>query len=235
MKRYLFVLFLLTLLTSCEDEIMPSQHTVSILIDRTDPEGYAPSGEFILRALPKVHLADGLELSITNIGDTHYNERQSFLLEKGETGWLANEDKRRKQYKFLKKQFADSLTAFNARDYQYIRSDIFRSLAKELNRLGRKKGKRALWLFSDLKEHSFFSVYNPKDVYRLAKDPEKVAREFESSIPLVENLSGVTLVIIYKPTLDDTELFSQLVRLYRTILEPKGGIIKIGIQNQIRL
>lgn len=238
MKRFFYVItFLLVqlFLMSCNDGITPEEYTISILIDRTDPDGYLPSEEFILGALPKIDLTDGLELSVTNIGDTHYNDRQSFLLEKGETGWMANEDQRRKQFKLLKKQFAGALSKFNSQEYDYDRSDIFRSLAKELDRLSIQKGNREIWLFSDLKEHSFFSVYKPSDLYRLSKYPQKVVTEFNASTGLPQDLSGITLVIIYQPTIEDAELFSSLVRLYRKILEPKGVTIKVGIQNQKRL
>ncbi|MCF6319233.1 MAG: hypothetical protein L3J83_08155 [Proteobacteria bacterium] len=232
----LFVSVLSILILGCEAPIEPTQHIVSVAIDQTEGNAFKQSGDFILNDLKTTPLSDGIELSLIPISDTRYNSKQSFVLNTGATGWMANDDSRRNERKYLFKRFKDSLSVLNSSETILERSDIFRVVTAELNALASKTGQRKLFVFSDLKEHSsVFSVYSPKQLRLLYRNPKAVVSIFESSVALADDLSDIIVVIVYKPTLEDEALFSGLVLLYKMILESRGAIVSVGYHNTITI
>lgn len=234
MKKFIQYVVIGILLTGCEEEIPQQEHSISVLIDRTDVNGYKPTSEEVLRLVkPKID-ADGLELSLLSISDIYYNPKHTFVLSKAVTGWLANEDKRRKKIKRFYKQFSDTLTVNNQKNYGYGHSEVYKTLITELNHLSEKEGIKKVLLFSDLQEHSFFSVYNKQHLRLLRNHPKKVLTLFKQAMP-VDEVKDVELHILYQPTKADAELFSQMLSVYRNLLKPKGVKIKVGFHNRISL
>jgi len=228
------VLFLFII--GCEDASEPTTHSISVAIDHTEANRFRLPSGFILDPLRKTNVADGIELSLIPIADTRYHAKQSFVLDKGATGWMANEHQRRNERRLLFQRFEDSLAVLNANSNELQRSDIFRVIASELNTLATKTGKRQLIISSDLKEHSsMFSVYDVTQLQILHDNPEQVVKTFESSVNLVDDLSGISIRIVYEPTLEDEELFSQLIILYQSILEPRGAELSVGHHNTINI
>ena len=232
--KYLIMIFILIL--GCDGNIESIQNSLSVAIDQTEGNSYRLSSDFILNELKTIGLQDGIELSLIAISDTRYTIKQRFLLEQGETGWLANEDLRRKQRKLLFKRFKDSLVAFNSNTKILDRSEVFRVVVTELNRLALNTGNRKLIISSDLKEHSsIFSVYNPNGLRLLLNKPKEVVSIFESSVSLMSDLSGITIQLIHKPSLQEAELYSKLVSLYTIILESRGATVVVGYHNTITI
>ena len=183
------------------------------------------------------HHADGLELYLTYIAETRYGQQYHFSLKQGTAGLLSNEDQRRRKRKALLKAFADTLRVSNDAHLELKRSEIYLSIANALNRLSHNENninKCRIILLSDLKQHSsWFSVYRPKDLTLLKNNPEAVVELFESQSDIPNDLSGITLHIIYKPTVEDDAVFTALVNIYRKLLEPKGMQIHVGHAHQI--
>jgi len=228
-------LFLLVTI-GCEDTTEPTTHIISVAIDQTGAIGFQLRSELVLGTLHKTDWNDGIELSLIPITDIRYHSKQSFVLEKGATGWMANENERRNQRRHLFQRFEDSLAMLNANSKELQRSDIFRVVVKELNVLAVKTGKRQLIISSDLKEHNgMFSVYAVTQLQILYDNPREVVRTFESSVNLANDLSGISIHIVYLPTLQDEELFSRLVAVYKSILEPRGATITVGQHNTISI
>lgn len=227
MKQIIILCITLTLLHACEEVPTPINNTLSVIVDRTE-ETQEVTSSYLLKFLEPQNIYDGIEISLLNISDTKYNDRQSFEIGQGKTGMLSNEDQRRKRIRLLKKQFDKQLKASNQKTYDYQRSDIFRVFAKELNRLSKLDGNRSLVLISDLKEHSpVFSVYG-KGKQQLFNHLDDVKKVFESSINIEDNLQGITIYIMYQPNVSDAELFSQLITLYKSIVESRGATVIVG-------
>lgn len=233
--KTIILLFAVTFFIGCTDSEQLQTRTFSFLIDRTEDAVAPPTADYLLKRLPNHSPDDALELCYSIIGDTPYARSQCFVLGKGATGILANEDSRRKENRLLYKQFSDSLTMQNRKEYTFERSDIFRTVVTELEKLSAKEGNRELWLFSDLQEYSFFSVYDPHSQSLLFKHPEKVVDLFKEEMDLEADYSDITIRIIHRPSVEEAKLFSQMVLLYRSILEPEGVRIQVGIDNQINI
>ncbi len=238
MKQFPIVLasLLSILVLGCGSDAQPTTHNLSMVVDKTEGSQVTHSAYFALKTLKKTPLYDGMNLRLTTISDTRYNQTQRFVMDTGATGWLANDHQRRTARRVLLKHFKDSLDVLNNRQQSYTRSEVFRLVVSELNVLASATGNRKLVLISDLKENSsFFSVYTPNQLRLLNRNLEGATSLFEANASLVEDLSGITVEIIYQPTLKDDALFARLVLLYQSILEPRGAIVRVGNQNTINL
>lgn len=234
MKKHIIILLTGMLLTGCEEAIPPQEHHTVVLIDRTEIDGYKPSATELIQQIKPQSTEAGVRITLRSISDITYNSKQTFELPKATLGWMGNEDQRRKNIKKFYKQFGDSIETSNQKEHRFSRSEIYRSLIEELNQLAKVSGTKKVLLFSDLKEHSFFSVYNKQHLDLLEKHPKKVQKLFEQAIP-VDDLKGIELHILYQPTLEDAHLFSQLLAIYKKILEPKGVTITVGFHHKIKL
>lgn len=236
MKFFISIICIGLLLTGCEEPVPQKVQYTTVLIDQTEKDGYQPNAKELLTQIIPNRASDGVHVTLRSISDITFNPKQTFVLSKATLGWMANEDKRRKTLKKFYKRFEDSLVTFHRETKGFQRSEIFKSVVEELNELTKVEGTKKVLLFSDLQEHSFFSVYHKHHLYLLEKHPEKVQQLFEEAIPItMNNLKDIELHILYQPTLKDAKLFSQLVTLYKNILEPKGVIITVGFHHKIQL
>jgi len=233
---YITIIGLIGLLTvNCTEPHEPQWQHLSVAIDKTEANGTMPRVDDILKRLHHCHLSDGISLTIIPISDIRYTTRQNFLLDIGETGWLANEDTRRMLRKRLFGLFKDSLEEMTSKKQDLKRSDIFRAIINEINALASKTGKRTLLVYSDLKEHSFFSVYNKRQLKELFDSPSKVKNLFESQMEISSDLSDITIIIVHVPVFEDQLLFTQMVDLYKDVLEPRGAKVIVGQSLNIKL
>ncbi len=231
MKK-IFLILLILLFTRCT-EYFPTQQHLSVIVDLTDVDSEKPSYKEVTSYLKKGHASDGLSLSLRFVSETRYAPTYQFELPIGETGLLSNEDTRRTKRKLLLKQFKDTLEGIQKK--LSPRSEIFRVVVDELNRLSTRTGNRTLLLFSNLEEHSFFSVYNKKDVQQLLSQPELVVEQFKSEVNLNDNLSGITLQIIYTPSLEEDRVFTAMIELYQSLLKPRGLVLKVITEKKVLL
>lgn len=223
------------LFTGCK-EYTPTHQHLSVIIDLTDKDNYRPTPKQVLNYIAKGHESDGLELSLRYVAETRYAPKHHFSLPQGEVGWLANEDMRRRKRKHLLGQFSDTLSTLNKVQKPLPRSEIFRLVIEEVTHLSKQKGKRTLLLYSDLKEFSpLISVYDTRQQARLLKSPQEMAAKLASGIELPHDLSGITIHILYVPSLEDDPLFTAMVAVYREVLEPLGAEIRVGIHDKITL
>jgi hypothetical protein len=103
-------------------------------------------------------------------------------------------------------------------------------VSSELKSLSKKEGTKKLVLFSDLKEHSFFSVYQKSDVAKLLCREEQILQEFLSQTELPDDLSGIALHIVYSPNLAEDQVFTAMIQLYESIFESRG--VELHISNE---
>ena len=233
MKTLFKLIVILLCCTACED-YQPQTHHLSVLVDLSDTESYMPSAKEILAFVPQQHSSDGVELTLRYVSDTRYAPSYQFKLGQGEVGFLSNEDTRRRKHKKLLRQFTDSLAVTSKRP-ENQRSEIFRLLTSELHRLSKTDGTKTIVLFSDLEEHSFFSVYNKRDFWQLLKQPERIAQRFAEATAIPKDLSGVTIHIIYTPKLEEDAVFTAMVNLYRKLLESRGAKLLVTRSQVVHL
>lgn len=230
-------LLLITLLsitfTNCTDTITPKMHYLTLAIDQTEGISFSLSHDQVLQPMQDVPLHDGIELSIIKITDFHYADKYSLITDTGETGWLANDHERLLERKKLFASFRETLTPFYSDTARTNRSDIYRVVIKEVNELAEKSGSKTLVIDSNLQEHSFFSVYNKTHLHQLFHNLEAVVKRFESAHAPHDDLTGITVIIAQSPTPEDQKLFTQLLRLYRNILEPRGATLQVGMNQKI--
>ena len=220
------VIILSVLFTGCE-EYHPTTKHLSTIIDLTEEDSYKPSTKEVLSYLEKGHSSDGIELSLRYVGETRYAEKYEFVLPTGETGWFSNEDTRRTKRRMLLQSFNDTLSSYQ-RELS-SRSEIFRLVAEEAKRLSKTGCSGSLLVYSDLKEHSsLFSVYDKRQVKQLYKSPKLLAQNFSKKVPMAKDLSGITIHILYQPKLEEDQLFTALVALYRAVFEPRGALVKVS-------
>ncbi|WP_299884362.1 hypothetical protein [uncultured Lacinutrix sp.] len=230
MKRYIlfFTLIVSICLLACED-YSPKDHNLSVIIDRSEAHSYAPISDDITTYLGDTNATDAISISLSYISDTRYASKYSFNLDKAETGWLSNEDKRRKSRRLFFKQFGDSLRYYNTQQKPLLRSAIFSVVLGAIEEASKKNSPYDILLFSDLKEHSaLFSVYDVRFKRKLLQDIDATTEALRSHIQLPKNLSGVTLHIIYKPSIEESPVFTAMVTLYKAMIESRGGKVIVG-------
>lgn len=231
MKKIL-IISLLMLLARCEEHI-PTTQALSVIVDATDGENKEVSYERIQGYLKKGHPSDGLLISLRYVSDTRYAPSYEFELPTGDVGLLSNEDTRRRKRRMLLKSFRDTLE--NTKRKLSSRSEIFRLVTEEANRLSKTGCSGSLLVYSDLKENSFFSVYNPRDREMLLKNPSDVAERFLDVEALPENLSGITVYVLHTPSLEDSEVFTAMVGVYRSLLESRGAKILVTRTKRVHI
>ena len=236
MRNVILMLLVVLVSTACQDA-HTSKRTqfLSVIIDRTGIP-VQPEASYVLKYLYQGELFDGIAISLTEITDTQYNPQWNFQLEAESSGLLSNEDQRRKRVRLLKKKFSDRLVRSNEKTYDYQRSAILNVVAKELKHLANTSEKGRILLFSDLREHSsLLSTYHSKTLLQLLRNPKVIQEYLEKQLALPKDLSGIELHLLYQPSLEEAELFSDLVKLYRLMLEPKGVKIIVGYQHTITI
>ena len=224
---------ILTIFIGCEDYEPTTTH-LSCIVDVSDKTSYKPRAKDITSYISKGHDSDGLEMTLRYVSETRYAPSYTFTLGKGEVGFLSNEDTRRRKRKRILQQFQDTLQVANHRK-EPKRSEIYRLLVSELNRLSKVEGHKTIVLFSDLEEHSFFSVYRRSDVQQLLKKSKQTGKRFTKAAKLADDLQGITLHIIYTPSLHEDKVFTAMIQLYRNLLESRGAKLSITQSRTVAL
>lgn len=232
---YFFIYSCVLLSTACQESTPPKSHHISIAIDQSETSIEIPPASFFVNKLKKTDIFDGISLSLLPIGETRFEATEQFLLEPEHRGWLSNEDERRKKRKSMIKQFSDAVEVHRNASNNLRKSDIYRVVAQELNRLAQQKGIRTLYLCSNLKENSsLISFYDTQQTQTLYQHPKVIQQLFEQAVPLTD-LSGVTLHILHTPSIEEAELFEHLVGLYKSLVESKGGVVTVGYHHRISM
>ncbi|WP_439131461.1 hypothetical protein [Polaribacter sp.] len=225
--KQLSLFILVLIMISCEDHIPTTQH-LSVIVDVTDAKHAKPKTNDVLNYLEQGSPSDGLEITLRYVSETRYAPKYQFILRESAVGWLSNEDTQRRRKKKLLQQFKDTLEHTQIKESP--RSEIFRLVCSEIKSLNKKEGAKKLVLFSDLREHSFFSVYQKYDVGKLLHQEEQVLQKFIRQAELPEDLSGIALYIVYSPKLKEDEIFTAMIKLYQSIFESRG--VELHISNE---
>jgi len=233
MKRIVIIIILI-LLTGCE-QYQPTSRQVSVIVDNTDGENGLASFEKIKSYMTKGHSSDGLLICLRYVSETRYASSYEFNLPMGATGLSSNEDSRRRKKKRLIAQFKDTLESKHTEFTHSSKSEIFRLVVDEANKISENGYSGSLLLFSDLKEHSFFSVYNKLHRKKLLENPEFVAEEFLKQVNFNDNLQGISIYILHTPRLEDDAVFTAMTEVYRIIFESRGAKLITTQTTTVRL
>lgn len=234
MKSIIFF-FSLILLISCKQDIKPTFHYVTLLVDITDIDDSIQSSA--LGSYGQVEDNDGICLSLALITDVHNNPKQTICLDSFSDGMMANTVERNHDIREYNEERTNLYDSIDSVSYKYEESHVLRSICRELEALSNQPqgGKKRLVVFSNLFENtSLFSVFDYQNK-RALSDPEQLATFFEEEYNIPDSLDGISLEIRYEPTRYTETLHDQIIDLYRHLFEPRGGSIITHHEQIIRI
>ncbi len=213
--------------------IKPKSTEISVLWDITDSTIGRPTSDEILRMyhLEGGDMWNGAEFRLSTLSNVNFNPTEVLTLQ-ARNKWLSNELERQKEIKTFKSKIsflidtpqADSLGKPNSSLYWPLFAEIKR-LAEQKEELGNLSEKRRVMVIqSDLMEHnSSMSLYDPKQLQKLASDP-KSAQSLLENIGQLPTLSGIEIYMLYRPKdALDSQRYTLISNVLKNILEEKGA------------
>lgn len=238
---FLFVGFVLLSLSSCSTNVSKSYQTTecSILIDVTS--SYMAS----LKHISSDELIKLYQLDTKTSNAGIY--RQAFLTEtflnytyqynlKGVSSFLmSNSFDREEEIKIFKEKIATSIAEIQQVKKNRPSSSVYVPICRELIRLSSSDSERKILLaYTDLKENSdYLSFFSKKSLGDLVNHPEKIENYLQREMELPKDLTGIEMFIIHEPEDNDNFIFKRLSRIYKTMIEKRGG--KVYIQANLLL
>lgn len=234
MTQFMSIVLLLLTLTSCTSKIQPSL-SLSVMDDYTDKHIPKPDIDGIQPLIKNTVDKDGsCDFRYTSITDASFNPiyDASIKVKPRFGNTLEHLSKKRKFYRTIEGFLSSKKDTLQSYPHSSILTPVLRELALLK---GSKSDTKILLLYSDLLESS--SIYNVYDTYQLRqllKDYNKVVEIITNKIEIPKNLNGLTLHIIYYPkNAQDDQLFKEMLKVWRSILEPSGLHIQLGIAKPI--
>ncbi|WP_139170921.1 hypothetical protein [Lutibacter oricola] len=175
----------------------------------------------------------GIDFRFQHIGNTDFNPVYSAKLKPA--SFLDNNLERKVTTARFYKDIDTLFKSENRRSYSYRSSSILIPLAIQLKKLQQlNTSKKILVLFSDGYEcSSLLNVYN-QDRISLLNNPEDLAQKLKKQLELPNDLSDITLYLIYHPkTTEDNRLFSCVCLLYKELFKGSGLNIRIGMEQKL--
>lgn len=231
-----FLLLTLLMLTGCTQ--LPSEQEIIrtdaiLIIDRTDPLALYPDALTVWAALQlREHPWQAVQLTITTTGDTDINP-DTVLVLPGNTG-QGSKRKRKQQLERFYTDLQHTLERFRPDTSGMKKSIIFRSLVRHLNTLSESTAERkALWVWSDLLEHSNVSFYSANTLSLLTRKPQQVISQLEAGTPL-RNCPGCQVSFIYRPSnYADNLRYMTIVQFYTDYFSSRGITVLTGEQPKL--
>lgn len=161
------------------------------------------------------------------ITETFLNFTHQFELKKASPKIMSNDFDRDEEITEFKNNLDAALSLIsqekNGRQY----SSVYVPFAREVNRMAQiTADTKILVLVSDLTENSEFLSFFAKNFQNdLQNSPEVIEEYFQKELPLVDDLSGLTIHIVHQPNELDNGVFKKLSRVYRSMLEKRGARI----------
>lgn len=89
---------------------------------------------------------------------------------------------------------------------------------------------RYLAVYSDLRENSVVSFYNPTTLDSLKKFPASIEKRLTALNPL-PNLDGITVWLVYQPTsYEDNQQYMVIAQFFKHLFEEHGATVRITNQ-----
>jgi hypothetical protein len=198
--KYIPLFIALLPCTGCATTKEPFDTDIAIVVDKTDRMTTYPTADEIISQLGlKDDPWQGVRITATYISDRDINDLTVLTLE-AENEWSGNVIVRKAKIQRFVKQVQRCLTAMQYNGTCPY-SIIYRTVARQANRLSTSKAKRKLLLvYSDLYENDVdLNFYDPKVIHRLKTTPQSIITQLEANAPL-KPLKGLQLWLIYNPT-----------------------------------
>jgi len=197
--KYIPLFIALLPCAGCATTKEPFDTDIAVIVDKTDRMTAYPTADEIVSQLGlKENPWQGVRITATYISDRDINDMAVVTLE-AESEWSGNVIVRKAKVQRFIKQLQRCLTEMHYNGTCPY-SIIYRTIARQANRLAASKAKRKLLLvYSDLYENDAdLNFYDAKVMHRLQKNPQSVITQLEASAPL-KPLKGLQLWLIYNP------------------------------------
>jgi hypothetical protein len=236
----LFIIFLMVLI-SCQTNASKNYETTecSVLIDITSSN--MPS----LKHISSEELIKLYKLDVANfdagiyrqafLTETFLNYTHQHLLNGVPSVLMNNSFDREEAIEAFKNQIGSAVDEIQHAEMNRPSSSVYVPICRELTRLSRSKSERKILLgYTDLKENSdYLSFLSEKARSDLEHSPDKIENYLQLEMPLPEDLTGITVYFIHEPSGADNFLFKRLSRVYKSMIENRGG--KVYIQANLQL
>jgi|GEM_PF-1376125 len=229
-KNYIWwLIFSATIFTSC---FSTSTNYTCALYDITDEHMADLTYEELYASIITTGgVWDGHKFTYGVISDIEYNPEVILSLP-SEVSWFGNEFKRKakiKQFAVDLKSITDSMKK-DERQY----SIIFPTIVRTVNQLAKKvsTGKKSILIFSDLMENAPGLSFHKMPIHQLNKVKanrllDKLVKHY--NIDLADNLEGIEVKFVYKArNYSDSRRFSNLVNMYRNVLEKRDATVVVA-------
>lgn len=235
MKRLTFLSILILLgatvwlLTGCTKSESSSDSRIhSYLIDVTSHEVLAPHAEEVRDRFGfEDDLYQGGTVRISVISHGIYTEAAELEVPPV-SSWLTNERDRIYEVRTFLDGIDTALAGISSEAAGRTHSEVVRRIARELEVLSARSGKRTLTIYSDLMEHrDGMSMYHQGVMHRLTTAPDRLARDLFSDTDLPD-LTGIEVRLIGPgPTRAEALRFESLAAVYADVLEDHGARVTI--------
>lgn len=219
------------LFLGCTTKNDTPQSEAIVLIDRTDPLSGYPTEEEICRMLNVTNDCYGeIKLTLGWISDKDVDMEEMIHLSP-DSKLTSNAAIRAGAIKKFRNEIAEALVRFRPNDtMQCPKSIILRSVVNSLNRLSESKAEnRFCAVFSNLKENSFISFYDP----RTLSMPLDTLRAIVRSEVALNNLNGITVWFIHQP--DSYEANSIYMKIAEGLYKPWLESLHAKVEIKARL
>lgn len=247
MKTNITCLTLLTalLLASCKPEgIIPEESVhLRIIIDKTDPSTLLPDSIEVLSALGlQDHRGNSARVGLTVITDMELNPVEDFELADVESSARNNKSSdlhyRDKEIANFYSQVLAALRKINvptdsAQSLQF--SECFKTLCDQLSVLNddTTKGRKVLWVFSDMMEKSLLYNAYTKPVTDTTQQ-KLVKKLFIKTNLLPKKLNGISVYFFYYPENRNWDIkFNGIINVFLDLLEERGANVFIQATNKV--
>jgi hypothetical protein len=228
MKTSILCIFLILLVTACGRELNPLLEMV-VLKDSTDdiePLSYEDVRQFLDYSNAELlwYAVSIRQRELSNIRHGHISECS---LVPGQPNKMTEQQRKLQVKGFLKdtETMLKQKSLGTAKEQSYL----YYGIASELNELSKSNAiHKVAIIASDLLENTpVFSIYRPLDRQLLLQKPDSVIELFQQELPL-QDLSGITVHIVYQATPSDHELFTAMSKLYVSMLRGKGAKVQVA-------
>ena len=240
--KYLLTIVGLISISSCKQDLYDRKTYMDITVirDVTDPHLLSPDANSILGLFDLSENKDqGVNFRYREISDKILAPSVDLQL----PDELVTAKQNRRNEPFYRDKvilnFYDTirktLGARNTNDSSFLgHSECFTTICDELKRLAKSKSSnRVLIVFSNLFENStLLSVYKKKVNQLDAMNPEVIAKQFDKTHLLPENLNGIKVFFVFEPATraEDAE-YLKMAGVYKQLLESKGATVNIEANN----
>lgn len=228
MKSLMLLLVLCFLLFACSKRSLLSgaseETAVLLMCDNTDILWSQISPESILKYFDiKEDNAHGAYFKGTCLSDVSLEYANEYSIE-STSALFVNPGERREDVNAFLTNVAQSVDRLNEIPAGREHSVLYAPIARQLNELSKRKGRKIAIINSDGYENAEFSVYRNADLQKLYSHPEEVERIFREQVTLGD-LSGVTIYWVYQPVdYEDSKLFNAIViSVYKKLFEEAGA------------